>query len=67
MDLAAIDNAHGEKLARHAVTGDSCDRPNRTVTGLVERKEPGRRTWRGCYVYDADGTRRFRGDLVGRW
>ena len=62
MDLAGIDIGYRVKLARHDVTGDPRDLPSRTVTELVERGELGRKTGRGFYTYDADGTRHPRPD-----
>jgi 3-hydroxybutyryl-CoA dehydrogenase len=56
MDLAGIDIGYRAKLARHAVTGDPRDLPSRTVTALVERGELGRKTGKGFYTYDPDGT-----------
>jgi len=66
MDLAGIDIGYRAKLARHAVTGDPGDLPSRTVTELVERGELGRKTGRGFYIYDDDGTRHSRTEQEDR-
>jgi 3-hydroxybutyryl-CoA dehydrogenase len=57
MDLTGIDIGYRAKLARHAVTGDDRDLPSRTVSELVERGDLGRKTGKGFYTYDEDGTR----------
>ena len=57
MDLTGVDIGYHAKLARHAVTGDPCDLPSRTVTELVERGDLGRKTGKGFYTYDSDGNR----------
>jgi len=56
-DLAGVDIGYRAKLARHAVTGDPRDLPSRTVTEMVERGELGRKTGKGFYRYDSDGTK----------
>jgi 3-hydroxybutyryl-CoA dehydrogenase len=66
LDLAGIDIGYRAKQARHALSGDPRDLPSRTVTDLVQRGELGRKTGKGFYAYDADGTRHPRTDLEER-
>jgi 3-hydroxybutyryl-CoA dehydrogenase len=60
MDLTGIDIGYHAKLARHAVSGEAKDLPSRTVTGLVEAGELGRKTGTGFYRYDENGAKHSR-------
>ena len=60
MDLTGIDIGYLTKKDRFAESGDPKDQPSRSVSALVERGELGRKTGRGWYDYDKDGTRTAR-------
>jgi 3-hydroxybutyryl-CoA dehydrogenase len=57
MDLTGIDIGYLTKKDRFAASGDPKDQPSRSVSALVERGELGRKTGRGWYDYDQDGTK----------
>ena len=57
MDLTGIDIGYLTKKDRFAASGDPEDQPSRSVSALVERGELGRKTGRGWYDYDQDGTK----------
>lgn len=57
MDLTGIDIGYYTKLARYDESGDPADLPSRSVTEKVEAGELGRKTGRGWYTYDSQGTR----------
>jgi 3-hydroxybutyryl-CoA dehydrogenase len=57
MDLTGIDIGYYTKVGRYAETGDPADAPSATVTALVERGDLGRKTGRGFYTYDSNGTK----------
>ena len=60
MDRTGIDIGYLTKQERFAETGNPADRPSRSVATLMERGELGRKTGRGWYDYDQDGTRTAR-------
>ena len=57
MDLTGIDIGYYTKQARYAETHDPKDAPARSVVERVERGDLGRKTGRGWYVYDENGTK----------
>jgi 3-hydroxybutyryl-CoA dehydrogenase len=57
MDLTGIDIGYLTKKDRFAESGDPKDQPSKSVSALVERGELGRKTGRGWYDYDQDGTK----------
>jgi 3-hydroxybutyryl-CoA dehydrogenase len=57
MDLTGIDIGYLTKQDRFAESGDPKDLPSRSVSALVERGELGRKTGRGWYDYDQNGTK----------
>ena len=57
MDLTGIDIGYFTKKDRFAESGDPKDQPSKSVSALVERGELGRKTGRGWYDYDQDGTK----------
>jgi 3-hydroxybutyryl-CoA dehydrogenase len=57
MDLTGIDIGYYTKVGRYAETGDPADAPSTTITALVERGDLGRKTGRGFYTYESNGTK----------
>jgi 3-hydroxybutyryl-CoA dehydrogenase len=57
MDLTGIDIGYLTKKDRYAESGDPKDQPSKSVSALVERGELGRKTGRGWYDYDQNGTK----------
>jgi len=57
MDLTGIDIGYLTKTARYEASGDPADAPSRTVAAKVAAGHLGRKTGRGFYLYDEQGTR----------
>ncbi|MEI2778104.1 MAG: 3-hydroxyacyl-CoA dehydrogenase family protein [Tetrasphaera sp.] len=57
MDLTGVDIGYLTKKARYAASGDPKDAPSRTVSGLFDTGQLGRKSGRGFYVYDDKGVK----------
>jgi 3-hydroxybutyryl-CoA dehydrogenase len=55
MDLTGIDISYYVRQARYEETGDSADKPRKSIAEKFERGELGRKTGKGWYEYDEKG------------